>query len=135
MALLETYGSENLVRNQLPSTRYVRTPFNALVSELVGTVYLNVLRRFYIVEAIKTESFSYVGMSESAAAACQSEMETLWVKPITLLSLENGLLTVGQPVDQCVADIRSTPMGGLMWRVDVDVTWPVYTIEQAVAHV
>lgn len=132
MALLTTYGSENLVRNQLPSTRAVKTMFNASILEWVGEEYLYTVRPFWFVEAITTESYSYVGMDESTARACQLEEETKWTKQVTLIGLSDAGVTIGKTVRNLVADVRAVPMGGLMWRVDVDVSWPVYSYESAV---
>lgn len=131
MALLKTYGSENLVRNQLPSTRSVKTMFNASVLELVGEAYLYTIRPFWFVESITTESYSYVGMDEATARLCQAEEETKWTKQVTLIGLSDAGLQIGNTVNNQVADVRAVPMGGLMWRVDVDVSWPTYTIERA----
>ncbi len=118
MALITAYGATNKVQNQVSITREMRTFF-----ETIGYFW-------WYVEAITTESFSYVGMTKAAATTCQEAMITAWTKTKTVpsVSIANNQGTVTySAITELVADIR-TIRDNCGWRVDVNVNDNVKTI-------
>jgi len=112
MALLTTYSDANKVWRQGESTRTVRTPIIVVGAGFQG----------WQVEEITTESFSYVGMTKTAAYACAADMVTLYTstKNWPVWDTEQNAFTV-TTVNQCWADVRPVYEGaGSMWRVDVE---------------
>ena len=86
--------------------------------------------RYWLVETITTERFSYVGMTKSAAQACVDELKIAYTKSILIPSVQStGEITYSY-VNMCVADIQGNHVGGLMWDVNVDVNEPSYAIER-----
>lgn len=120
MALLTTHGATNKVQNQLSVTREIRTMFNLL------------WEFWWYVESITTESFSYVGMTKTAAATCQEAMVEAWTKtkPVPSVTIQNNQATsiTYSYISELVADIR-TVRDSCGWRVDVQVNENTKTIE------
>jgi len=121
MALLTGYASTNKVQNQVSVTREIRTFF-----ETIGYFW-------WYVESITTESFSYVGMTKTAATTCQGDMITAYTKskliPTVSIVDNQGDVTY-TAVTELVADIR-TVRDNCGWRVDVNVNENTKTIEPA----
>lgn len=97
---------------QLSGTRTVKTAF-----------FLPYFSTYYwFIESITTESFSYVGMTEAAAALCVTAMVAAYTKNVTTATVDITTGAISSTVaNLCVADVRAYHMEGLMWRVDVDI--------------
>lgn len=101
-------GPDNKHKHQLPARREINTLVN------VAGVFV------WHKEQIDTERYSFVGMTESAAAACQAAMVEQYTKSKLVPTISEGAV-VNTAVNQCVADIKAVRTSGHMWQVDVDV--------------
>ena len=116
MALLTGYSSTNKVVKKVNSDNETRK----LLWMPLG-LYWNI-------ETVKRESFEYVGMTYAAAIDCQGHMVTDWTKTITDYYVDNAGSIQTTTTTRLVADIAVEHMGGLMWKVTVDVNWQYFTI-------
>lgn len=120
MGLVTAYSDANKERHQLEATVTVRSVF-----------YVPAIATYYwYVETITTDSFSYVGMTEAAAANCVTAMKSTYTKNVVtaVVNQQTGEVSTTTK-NMCVADIKAVPEGGLMWRVDVDVREVATSIE------
>jgi len=98
MALLTTHSATNKVLEELPKD--VNLFLDAWAASDGGIIIL--------FNTTHTERYRYVGMTQTAAATCQTAMIALYTEVI------NG-------VQQCIADVSATRQDGHMWQVSVSV--------------
>lgn len=110
MALLTGYSSTNKVvlneRKPVPNKTMV---------------WINGYGFAWNVETVERQSFEYIGMTKAAADTCAAAMVTEWTVTMTDYYVDgNGALQFTTS-NRLVADIAVVPMGGLMYKVTVDV--------------
>jgi hypothetical protein len=84
-------------------------------------IWLNGYGRAWNTETVERQSYEYVGMTKAAADTCAGAMVTLWTVTMTdyYVTPEGALDSATS--NRLVADIKVIPMGGLMYKVTVDV--------------
>ena len=131
MALIGTYGDSNKQIHELETT--VKTSTIVVMytviggNETDGWIFGNA--PFSLIETITRESFSYVGMTSAAAAACAAAMIAAYTKNISkpVVNMGTGAITYSNE-QLIVASVRPVHVGGGMYQVDVDRNEPEYSL-------
>jgi hypothetical protein len=92
-------------------------------------VWLNGYGHAWNTETVERQSYEYVGMTKAAADTCASAMVTLWTKTMTDYFVTEAGAIDSATSDRLVADIKVVPMGGLMYKVTVDVNKVSNTVQ------
>lgn len=110
MALLTGYSSANKV---------VLTERKPVVNKTM--IWLNGYGFAWNVETVERQSFEYVGMTKAAADTCADAMVTDWTVQMTDFYVDGSGNISSTTSNRLVADIAVILMGGLMYKVTVDV--------------
>jgi len=110
MSLFTTHTDANKQQLQAPFTRVTKR-----LTVRLG-IYL-----IWETDNTYTEKFKYVGIHRDSVNEIVGDLTSEHTENITnYVLLENGVIE-GTTANTCVADITATPVGGLMWEIDVNV--------------